>query len=199
MSSNGDDYRRDLEDIRDRLDWVKDFSAVDEFSEINKRLAKIEEDQAGLLRCCFKLAGALEKLGDDLNKFCGAYDKVPAALDSSVKLTAEIDSVLFTPDLPVSALQLSARANNCLANENIRTMRDLLAYSEADLLRLPNFGRVSLQEVKLALAQHGYHLANKRKQTAEILGFQPRKPQLTDVSTDSATSSPPHDDGPGAA
>jgi hypothetical protein len=78
-------------------------------------------------------------------------------------------------------------------------VRDLLAYSETDLLRLPNFGRVSLQEVKFALARHGCQLAHKHKQTAEILGFQPRKPQLTVDSADGVENGSADDDGPGAA
>jgi hypothetical protein len=74
---------------------------------------------------------------------------------------AKAKRVRLTRNAPVSILQLSARPTNCLAAENIKTVRKLLAYSEAELMRLPNFGRVSLEEIKRALTRHGCRLAGK--------------------------------------
>jgi DNA-directed RNA polymerase subunit alpha len=57
--------------------------------------------------------------------------------------------------MPISALDLSARASHCLETEDIKTVRDLLSKSEGDLLALRNFGQVTLQEVADKLAEHG--------------------------------------------
>lgn len=56
------------------------------------------------------------------------------------------------PDMPVSALRLSCRPAHCLKNEGCETIGDILAHTEEELLRMPNFGRVSLRELKQALA-----------------------------------------------
>jgi len=53
--------------------------------------------------------------------------------------------------LPISDLDLSVRANNCLESENIRTIGDLVRLSEPDLLALKNFGKTSLREVEQKL------------------------------------------------
>lgn len=47
---------------------------------------------------------------------------------------------------------LSKRAYTCLVNEDIRTIGQLKKKSDAELLRIPNFGKKSLQEIKEALA-----------------------------------------------
>ncbi len=61
-------------------------------------------------------------------------------------------------DLPVDflfksidELELSARAHNCLANANIGRVIDLVNLSEDDSLRIKNFGKKSLDEVKEVL------------------------------------------------
>jgi hypothetical protein len=84
---------------------------------------------------------------------------------------AKIKRMRFTRNAPVSILQLSTRSSNCLRNENIKTVRELLAYSEVELLRLPNFGMGSLQEVKRALARHRCRLADKPRPTAGLPTF----------------------------
>lgn len=57
--------------------------------------------------------------------------------------------------MPISALDLSARASHCLEGGDIKTVRDLLSKSEADLLAMRNFGRVTLQELADQLTEHG--------------------------------------------
>src|SRR5258706_353903 len=49
-------------------------------------------------------------------------------------------------------------APNCLKNDNIVYIGDLVQKSEAEMLRTPNFGRKSLNEIKEVLAQMGLHL-----------------------------------------
>ena len=55
----------------------------------------------------------------------------------------------------VSDLELSVRSNNCLANENIQYIGQLVQRSEAEIIRTPNFGRKSLDEIKNVLLEIG--------------------------------------------
>ncbi len=71
-----------------------------------------------------------------------------------------------TPDLEFNAallkkvdeLELSVRSANCLKNDNIVYIGDLIQKTEAEMLRTPNFGRKSLNEIKEVLAGMGLHL-----------------------------------------
>ncbi len=58
----------------------------------------------------------------------------------------------------VDELELSVRSANCLKNDNIIYIGDLVQKSEQEMLRTPNFGRKSLNEIKEVLAQMGLHL-----------------------------------------
>jgi DNA-directed RNA polymerase subunit alpha len=70
------------------------------------------------------------------------------------------------PDLPfnpallkkVDELELSVRSANCLKNDNIVYIGDLIQKTEAEMLRTPNFCRKSLNEIKEVLAGMGLHL-----------------------------------------
>jgi len=71
-----------------------------------------------------------------------------------------IPELAFNPALlkKVDELELSVRSANCLKNDNITYIGDLIQKSEAEMLRTPNFGRKSLNEIKEVLAQMGLHL-----------------------------------------
>src|SRR6202167_3984518 len=58
----------------------------------------------------------------------------------------------------VDELELSVRSANCLKNDNIVYIGDLVQKPEAEVLRTPNFGRKSLNEIKEVLVQMGLHL-----------------------------------------
>jgi len=58
----------------------------------------------------------------------------------------------------VDELELSVRSANCLKNDNIIYIGDLVLKSESEMLRTPNFGRKSLNEIKEVLSQMGLHL-----------------------------------------
>ena len=60
--------------------------------------------------------------------------------------------------LPISDLDLSVRASNCLEVENVRTIGDLVRLSVADLLNFKNFGKTSLREVEQKLSGTGLAL-----------------------------------------
>jgi hypothetical protein len=61
----------------------------------------------------------------------------------------------------VDELELSVRTANCLRNDNIAYVGDLVQKTEAEMLRTPNFGRKSLNEIKEVLAQMGLHLGSE--------------------------------------
>ncbi|MED5515505.1 MAG: DNA-directed RNA polymerase subunit alpha C-terminal domain-containing protein, partial [SAR324 cluster bacterium] len=58
----------------------------------------------------------------------------------------------------VSELELSVRSINCLQNAKIETIGDLVQKSEPEMLKTKNFGRKSLNEIKVILADMGLSL-----------------------------------------
>src|SRR5437016_14671960 len=70
-----------------------------------------------------------------------------------------IPDLAFNPAVlkKVDQLELSVRSANCLKNDNIVYIGDLVQKSEAEILRTPNFGRQSLSEFKEALTPIGMH------------------------------------------
>jgi DNA-directed RNA polymerase subunit alpha len=60
--------------------------------------------------------------------------------------------------LPISDLELSVRARNCLDGANIRTLQDLVTLSESEVMSLKNLGKTSLTEIKTKLAERGLSL-----------------------------------------
>ncbi len=75
-----------------------------------------------------------------------------------VKEELPFNSVLLKK---VNELELSVRADNCLKNDNIIYLGDLVQKTEADMLRTPNFGRKSLNEIKEQLAGMGLSFGMK--------------------------------------
>jgi len=72
----------------------------------------------------------------------------------------EDEDLEFNPLLlkKVDELELSVRSANCLKNDNIVYIGDLIQKTEAEMLRTPNFGRKSLNEIKEVLTGMGLHL-----------------------------------------
>ncbi len=62
----------------------------------------------------------------------------------------------------VDDLEWSVRTRNCLTNNDIIHIGDLIQQSEYDLLLIPNLGRVCLDEIKELLATMGLHLKEER-------------------------------------
>jgi DNA-directed RNA polymerase subunit alpha len=79
---------------------------------------------------------------------------------SKEKAQDTVPELAFNPALlkKVDELELSVRSANCLKNDNIVYIGDLIQKTEAEMLRTPNFGRKSLNEIKEVLAQMGLHL-----------------------------------------
>jgi DNA-directed RNA polymerase subunit alpha len=100
------------------------------------------------------VALAARILQDQLQLFIN-FDEPQAALEEEKK-----DELPFNKNLlrKVDELELSVRSANCLKNDNIIYIGDLVQKSEADMLRTPNFGRKSLNEIKEVLTQMGLQL-----------------------------------------
>jgi DNA-directed RNA polymerase subunit alpha len=78
----------------------------------------------------------------------------------SEEAVSEEDELAFNPLLlkKVEELELSVRSANCLKNDNIVYIGDLILKTESEMLRTPNFGRKSLNEIKEVLTAMGLHL-----------------------------------------
>ena len=100
------------------------------------------------------VAYAARILQDQLNVFLNFEE--PRREEASTS----IPELAFNPALlkKVDELELSVRSANCLKNDNITYIGDLIQKSEGEMLRTPNFGRKSLNEIKEVLAQMGLHL-----------------------------------------
>ncbi|MFT6659754.1 DNA-directed RNA polymerase subunit alpha [Maritalea sp.] len=100
------------------------------------------------------VAFAARILQDQLNVFVNFEEPEKEVIEDSTPELA------FNPALlkKVDELELSVRSANCLKNDNIVYIGDLIQKSEAEMLRTPNFGRKSLNEIKEVLAQMGLHL-----------------------------------------
>jgi len=100
------------------------------------------------------VALAARILQDQLQRFIN-FEEPEAAVETERK-----DDLPFNKNLlrKVEELELSVRSANCLKNDNIIYIGDLVQKTEAEMLRTPNFGRKSLNEIKEVLAQMGLHL-----------------------------------------
>ncbi len=74
------------------------------------------------------------------------------------EVNRESDELTGILSAPLSDLELSVRARNCLDSANMHTMRDLVSMSEADVMTLKNLGKTSLQEIRAKLADRGLRL-----------------------------------------
>jgi DNA-directed RNA polymerase subunit alpha len=114
----------------------------------------IEVETNGALRPEDTIAYAARILQDQLQVFITFEEpKKPQA-------AADKPDLPFNPALlkKVDELELSVRSANCLKNDNIVYIGDLIQKSEAEMLRTPNFGRKSLNEIKEVLSGMGLHL-----------------------------------------
>ena len=141
------------------------------FSPVNKVSYKIDNTRVGQQTDLDKLELSVETNGsvtpedavalaarilqEQLRLFINFDEPEVAAAEEEVR-----DELPFNKNLlrKVDELELSVRSANCLKNDNIIYIGDLVQKTEADMLRTPNFGRKSLNEIKEVLAQMGLHL-----------------------------------------
>lgn len=104
------------------------------------------------------IAYAARILTDQLVVFINFED--PAQISAVKEEEKAKDALPFDPKLlkHVDELELSVRANNCLKNDKINWLGELVQKTEADMLKTPNFGRKSLNEIKVQLEAMGLGL-----------------------------------------
>ena len=129
---------------------------VEQRTNLDKLIIELETNGTVDPEQVIKLAASI--LHDQLSVFVD-FEKV----NEQVYEEEIIEEQAFDPVLlrPVDDLELTVRSANCLKAENIFYIGDLIQYTENDLLRTPNLGRKSLNEIKQVLAEHGLSLGMK--------------------------------------
>jgi len=98
------------------------------------------------------LVEAAKILRKHLNPFVQYFDVGEEFVSPEAAAAASVDEELIRKlNMPISELDLSVRASNCLESARIQTVADLVSKSDADLLKVRSFGRTSLREVKKKL------------------------------------------------
>jgi DNA-directed RNA polymerase subunit alpha len=115
---------------------------------ISPEMAVVEAGK--ILRKCVNPFVQYSELGDQT---------VAEEVTEEVVEQEEIDEELVAKlNTPLSELELSVRANNCLESVKMETVGELVKMTEAELLKIRSFGRTSLREVKRKLADMGLSL-----------------------------------------
>ncbi len=144
-----------------RSRWRVVETRVSKVTDYDRLIMEIWTD--GTIRPEQAMIEAATILRKHLNPFVKYYElgsEATAVVDSDAKEEAEVEtsdkSALNEKlDQPVSVLEPSVRAANCLAAEGIKTVRDLVSKSEQDMLTVRNFGKTSLKEIKQKLIELG--------------------------------------------
>ena len=149
------------------------------FSPVKKVSYKVENTREGQILDYDKLTMTLETNGAVTPENAVAYaarilqDQLQVFINFEEPKARVADEskpdLAFNPVLlkKVDELELSVRSANCLKNDNIVYIGDLIQKTEAEMLRTPNFGRKSLNEIKAVLAEMGLHLG------MEVQGWPP--------------------------
>jgi len=102
---------------------------------------------------------AAKVLRKHLNPFVQYFELGDATATEAASAEARADAeVLGKLKMPLSDLDLSVRASNCLESAKLTTVSDLVCRTEADLLKVRSFGKTSLREVKRKLADMNLQL-----------------------------------------
>lgn len=140
------------------------------FSPIRKVSYEVEDTRVGQITDFDKLTLNIETNGVITPEDAVAYaarimqDQLQVFINfdepEEVAEKKEEEELPFNKNLlrKVDELELSVRSANCLKNDNILYIGDLVQKTESDMLRTPNFGRKSLNEIKEVLATMGLHL-----------------------------------------
>jgi len=108
---------------------------------------------------------AAKLIRDHLNIFITVDEASEAASDTPAE-APRAGALNEHLDKSVEELELSVRSYNCLKNANIRTIRELVQKTEAEMLKTKNFGRKSLNEIKEILHSMGLGLGMRLDQPA---------------------------------
>lgn len=105
------------------------------------------------------LVEAAKILRKHLNPFVQYFEIGEERVSEEAAAAATVDEELIRKlNMPLSELELSVRASNCLESARIETVGQLVTQTDAELLKLRSFGRTSLREVKRKLQDIGLDL-----------------------------------------
>lgn len=106
------------------------------------------------------LVEAAKVLRKHLNPFVMYFEMGDATVSDTASAAAKAEAdAQGRLDKPISELDLSVRASNCLDSAGIKAVSDLLKMTESDLLKIRSFGKTSLREIKRKLEDLGLSLA----------------------------------------
>jgi DNA-directed RNA polymerase subunit alpha len=136
-----------------RVSYSVESARVEQRTDLDKLIMDIETNGAIEPEEAVRYAARI--LVEQLSIFADLKG-MPATMEE--KKATQIDPVLLRP---VDDLELTVRSANCLKAENIYYIGDLIQRTETELLKTPNLGRKSLNEIKEVLASRGLTLGMK--------------------------------------
>jgi DNA-directed RNA polymerase subunit alpha len=136
-----------------RVSYAVDSARVEQRTDLDKLIMDVETN--GVMEPEEAIRYAARVLMDQLTTFADLKG-TPVQLEAPK--TPQVDPILLRP---VDDLELTVRSANCLKAENIYYIGDLIQRTETELLKTPNLGRKSLNEIKEVLASRGLTLGMK--------------------------------------
>jgi DNA-directed RNA polymerase subunit alpha len=136
-----------------RVSYAVESARVEQRTDLDKLVLDIETN--GVVEPEQAVRYAASVLVEQLSVFADLQGIEVAAAERS---SPQVDPVLLRP---VDDLELTVRSANCLKAENIYYIGDLIQRTETELLKTPNLGRKSLNEIKEVLASRGLSLGMK--------------------------------------
>ncbi len=136
-----------------RVSYSVESARVEQRTDLDKLVLDIETNGAIDPEGAVRYAASI--LVDQLSVFAELKGADMPAIE---RVGAPVDPILLRP---VDELELTVRSANCLKAENIHYIGDLIQRSEAELLKTPNLGRKSLNEIKEVLQKRGLALGTK--------------------------------------
>ncbi len=136
-----------------RVSYAVESARVEQRTDLDKLILDIETNSA--IDPEESIRNAARILVEQFSVFA-ALEGTPAPVEKPQ--APKVDPMLLRP---VDDLELTPRSSNCLKAQSIHYIGDLIQYTEADLLRTPNLGRKSLNEIKQVLAEHSLSLGMK--------------------------------------
>jgi DNA-directed RNA polymerase subunit alpha len=137
-----------------RVSYTVESARVEQRTDLDKLVMTIETNGAMTPEEAVRQAARI--LVDQLSVFAALEGTAEVAVASRV--SPQVDPILLRP---VDDLELTVRSANCLKAENIYYIGDLIQRTENELLKTPNLGRKSLNEIKEVLAARGLTLGMK--------------------------------------
>jgi DNA-directed RNA polymerase subunit alpha len=140
-----------------RVSYSVENARVEQRTDLDKLVLEIETN--GAITAEDAVRASAKILVEQLAVFAQLEGNELAAFDSpSPRSAQQFDPILLRP---VDELELTVRSANCLKAENIYYIGDLIQRTENELLKTPNLGRKSLNEIKEVLASRGLTLGMK--------------------------------------